>query len=208
MVYSALCLIVFSFVFVSSKENLPCLRHLAEDITDGKRLSNGAILKNNVTYDRHNYFTENGKKWGCTCNLNMCIQMCCGVNEVYVNKTCTMQNKRSELNISVFEGTNKLRDISIRNFSLISSKECPKKHVRTEGSDVNYIQKNGSLFIVEGEDQYVFNIGYYCLAKNKDNSLESIVCDFHDEEAEKEAEATRDMYAKGNNLHLFNNKFT
>lgn len=199
MVYSALFLISLLFVVVFSQEDLPCLEYLTEDITHGTVFTNGSILKNNVTYNVGNYYKNNNRIWGCICNVVNCVQMCCGVNEVFANKTCVNEANHSEINISgVFDDTNKLRDFSQHDFFRIKSFLCPKSHARipAEESDSVYIQENGSLYLVSKDYEAMYDPGYYCLTRTPDNALLTVLCEFYDEQIE---ESMR-MYAKGNNL--------
>ncbi|XP_018567317.1 G-protein coupled receptor Mth2-like isoform X4 [Anoplophora glabripennis] len=195
MVYRALYLLTFLVTAVFSQQDRPCYQHLTEDITNGQRLPSGAILKNNVTYDSDNYYTDNGRVWGCICNINNCVQYCCDVDEVFVNKTCIQEKSHSELNISVYEEKKRLRDFSLREFSLIKSLSCPKLHERiaAEKGDLIYIQENGSLYYVSGEYEAMYDPGHYCLTRDASNTLLTILCEFYDGEIEE----TMKMYAKG-----------
>ncbi|XP_018567276.1 uncharacterized protein LOC108907922 [Anoplophora glabripennis] len=184
MVYCALYLLTFLVTAVFSQQDRPCYQHLTEDITNGQRLPSGAILKNNVRYDSDNYYIDNDRIWGCICNIKSCVRYCCDVDEVYVNETCRKEKTHSELNISVYQGTKRLRDFSLREFSLIKSLTCPKLHARISAgeSDLIYIQENGLLYYVSGEYKAMYDPGYYCLTRKADNTLLTILCESYEDE--------------------------
>lgn len=200
MVFRPLYLVICFFVAVLAQKEPLCLEYLAEDITDGKLLPGGAILKTNITYDKQNYYIKDGKKWGCTCNVNSCIQMCCGVGKVLFNRTCNVQDNHSEVNISIYDGTYQLLGYPISQFSFIHSILCPESHERifTEETDFVYMQKNGSLFFRSIDYQHLYSPGHYCLTNDETGMLRTILCEY----VNAEENVVRDIYVKGNNVYF------
>lgn len=155
-------------------EEIKCDAELSVDITDGVHY-NGQITKNGITYNEENYYQDNGRVYGCPCNIQNCLRKCCAETEALSNKTCQpyMYDVSSHFQRHLPE------EVSINQYYIIHDiVNCTDK-VRfildpSESNQDNFVlTKNGNLIW----QSYNFSVNDYCLEYLvEDTTFAALLC--------------------------------
>ena len=188
-------LLLFLISIVYAQEDIPCLRQLSVNITDGEKQQDNSIIKDNVVYHTRDYYVEDNATWGCLCNIKRCIRKCCIADDPD-SQVCNRQN--SELSISIFDETHPINDLSVQNFSFVHGKICVKDHVLIQSEPENslYMQRNGSLYVKFEEGENTYDLGYYCFTMTE-GTAQAFLCEYVDQAEAQEDQLSRLMYCTG-----------
>ncbi|XP_022917472.1 G-protein coupled receptor Mth2-like isoform X6 [Onthophagus taurus] len=146
-----------------------CTYNFSIDITNGALNDvNKEITHNGIVYTRENYYRDEdgGEKIiGCICDAKPCIRKCCGENERFVNRTCT-----------VSENVTNLQNI-FGSFSVVYDKllcKYPRTRYLIESRDYTI---TSSGFIKQDSKQKPISPEFYCLEFILSNDYpDSLLC--------------------------------
>lgn len=164
--YRVIITIVTLQLILTVNGHLTCKYNVAVNITDGLKESYGVIIKDNVEYSPKNYYeTDDGRIYGCPCNIKTCLRKCCEMGRAPLNKSCTIYEEDLLIELHKEKKFIKEVTVNIHNFYLLDLTFCPNQKYLLRPDDDYFdtflIQRDGSLYLpYANEDNYVLPIDY------------------------------------------------
>lgn len=171
-----LCLL-FLIRSASVYAKIPCNSDFGVKIDDGEVLDNGAILKDDIAYQKTNYVEGlDGGKIGCVCNLKTCLRKCCPFGEYLVNKTCGRTDREF-----VIPDTRRSADLG--DYHVVFGSQCEPEKSRllldprndSESNDAFVLQPDGRLHLISGN--YFYEATDYCVDYIEElDEIQALLC--------------------------------
>ncbi|XP_074038801.1 G-protein coupled receptor Mth2 isoform X5 [Leptinotarsa decemlineata] len=145
-----------------------CPKILSVNLTNSKKIGS-KITEYGVTFNKENYFVENGSTFGCICDIKKCIRKCCETGESDCVSTDKVEN---------YKFYNETRPIAVNanDFFFLHHDHCEVNNYKISLEKQFYLQENGFLYGFDFiADYMMFSPKEYCLDfVNK--SLTAFVC--------------------------------
>lgn len=140
------------------------------EITNGTKF-NDTIIYKDITFTAENYFENDGKVYGCICDVKTCLPKCCKQGKRQINGRCKPFN--SNLTLTVYKGTEK-SEMDMNNFYFVKTKMmCNGPRVMLTPNIKYYVQENGDLHTSMGD---YTNRSTFCLEGTNTSEIVVAVC--------------------------------
>lgn len=180
-----LVIVCINYVVVCQSE-APCSIRLSVNISDGIKLRNDQIRKNDVVYTPDTYFQQNGSIFGCICKYKKCLKKCCPHGHVFTGYSC--MDNGTDHEVLLYDKEEFIGEPDESNYFIID-KSCDTNWYKLEPEDyledLFYLQRDGSLYMPNSNEE---ELGFenYCLAfEGEYGNMSVMVCSREEEPAQK-----------------------
>lgn len=195
-----------SFYIFTKSERTKCAHVLSVDITNGTKLNDGSIMRDEIIFSPDLQFVYDDQIRGCVCNVRKCVRKCCESGMAVIDNKCKAYSGGFPLTIHD-------KHVPLEeehDFYIIHNKKCStggfyKLEPLLYDEDVFYLQEDGSMFM-PSDDKFL-NQDEYCVDvffdEEMNMSVSALVCFPKEDEEEGKIYYYHGMFFYSYNFDFF-----